>query len=503
MIIPLPVRIPIFPAFLFACALVLIELLEKTDPLFSALVFCFVMLSVLAFNVAGGFSRTSGAYIFFYAVLAVIVGVTYKALLGEAAQTNLQQPLLLMSTYVASIVGLFVAAFLARKIATTQDGLSEVLNVHSLNLTESALGCFILYFVVRNAGAFIPGGGGQLLNTLNLLNPFLPLSMLLGTVAAVRTSRGQHSTSPLVWCAIGYSLFYGILAFSKQGAFTPPLCWLVGAAWARFRLRPKHVIMVIAYAIIGQTIIVPLSGVRDEVVTGSTEERIAILEHYLTHLSQLRAHVNDTTAQGNYDQAMYYYNRRQGIFDRITMMPNDSVLISFSDQGNYYGYKAYRYYFENWVPHIIDPHKLEGVQVGGNAYMHEMNMLADSDTTTGISFSPTAESFHIGGWPSLLLVAPLVWLLLFVTTDAVCGDLRRQPWGLTLLIGFAHVAPEGGLGEAIWLVWAGNIGVALAIFTCGYVTPLLGLLLSGRSTIHETSARPPLPRQLQVPARQA
>ena len=48
---------------IFSALLVLVQLLEGTDPRYSGLVFCFFMLSTFAFNVAGGFTRPSGAYI--------------------------------------------------------------------------------------------------------------------------------------------------------------------------------------------------------------------------------------------------------------------------------------------------------------------------------------------------------------------------------------------------------------------------------------------------------
>ena len=174
------------------------------------------------------------------------------------------------------------------------------------------------------------------------------------------------------------------------------------------------------------------------------------------------------------------------------MMPNDSMLISFYDQGHYFGYKAVLFYFENWVPHIINSHKLEGVSFGGNAYSHEMGGLADADTTTGISFSPTAEAFHIDGWRGILLVQPPIFLLLFVTTNAMCGDVRRQPWGLFPLLAFAHVAPEAMLGGAIMA----KLSVLLAIFVCGYITPVLGMLLSGSNTSRDAPVRPVRVRRL-------
>ncbi len=175
-----PTRIPVFQAFAFTCLLVLVQLLEHTDPLYSGLVFCFFMLSVFAFNIAGGFSRASGAYIFFFSVLGVDVGTVYKAILGQRADSFLEQPLLVMSAHLAVISSMLLAAFITRRVVTTKDGLAGVLNLRTIDYNESALGCLLLWFLMERVIPMLPGGGGQLLHSLNLVNPFLLLSVFLG-----------------------------------------------------------------------------------------------------------------------------------------------------------------------------------------------------------------------------------------------------------------------------------------------------------------------------------
>ncbi len=480
-ILPFPTRIPVLIAFLCTCGLVLVELLEGTEPRYSGMVFCFFMLSVFAFNAAGGFSRPSGAYIFFYSVLAVELGTVYKAILGEPAQSNLQTPLLAMSLYVASIAGMLVAVYLARRLATTTTGIAGMLQVKSFNYYEAALGCLALYFLMTYAPYFLPAGGGQIFHSFLIVNPFAPLTLLLGTIAAVHDSKGWRSTNALTVFAMLYFFWQGMLSFSKQGMLTPVACWVIGLAWSRFRLRFVHLAFLGAFIVFNQMVLVPMAQIgRDDLVTGSVEERTALVEHFLTDIPGLRHRAASFVAPPDLDTRMFYYNKPQGILDRLTMMPNDSVLMQWTDQGHLFGYLAIRWYFENWVPHLIDPHKLEGIRVGGNAYMHEMNGLAEADTTTGISFSPTAEAFHIDGWRGVLLLAPAVWFLLFVTSDATCGDIRRQPLGLLYVLVFAHIAPEGLLGGAIEMVRTGNIGFTVGVFFCGYIAPIVGTLLQGR-----------------------
>ena len=485
--VPLPTRISVVGSLVFSGVLALVQLLEKTDPLFTFLTFCFLMVSVFAFNTAGGFTRPSGAYVFFFSLLVVDVGVVFKACMGEPAQTHLANPLLLMSTYLVSITGMWLMVFVNRKISTSTEGIAGLLNIRSFNYFESALGCLVVHILIHVLTIVSNSGEGQLLHSVVVVDPFLPLATLLAVVAAIHDSGGRRSTGPLVWFVTIYAFLDGALYFSKQGMFTPVACWLIAVAWTRYQMRLVNIVFLVSFGIFAQFVLTPMANFgRDEVGVATWWEREALVEHYLTHIGELRQRADEWEAPLDFDARMFYYDRRHGLFDRLTMMPNDSVLIDFSNQGHYFGYLALRYYFEDWVPHIIEPHKLEGIKVGGNAYMHEMGGLPEEDESTGISFSGTAEAFHLGGWPAVIFAAPAVWLLMFVTGDFICGDLRKQPLGLLYVLMFAHVAPEGGLGGTISLIRLLNVGMVLAIAFCGYVTPVLGMLLRGKHGLRDT-----------------
>ena len=485
MVISFPTRISVPFMLLFSALLVLVELLEGTDPRYSGLVFCFFMLSTFAFNTAGGFSRPSGSYIFFFSVLVVEIGTIYKAILGQAADSNLQEPLLMMGLYVASIAGMLAVVYLARKIATTTDGIAGIFKIKTINYSEAALGCLILYIFLIFGPAVLPEFGGQLLHSLQLINAFLPLAILLGTIGAVHDSAGRRSTNALTWITMLWTFWsFGMLGFSKQGMFTPMVCWILGIAWTRFRLRFVHLVIIAAFVYIAQGILVPIAQTgREEIADGTYDARVDVIERDLEDIPALQRRYHSWEPSSDLDRRMFYYGEPRGVMDRLSMMPNDSVLVQWTAQGHLFGYLAVEYYFLNLVPHLFAPHKLEGVQVGGNAYMHEMGGLADDDLTTGISFSPTAETFHIDGWRGILLLAPAVWLLLFVAVDAVCGDIRKQPLGLLYILSFAHAAPEGGIGVAIDLLRMLNGSFIFGLLFVGYVAPTLGMLLRSRGSL--------------------
>src|ERR1700722_1743786 len=110
-----PDRIPLGKTIACAGGLAVIQLFQHTSPGFVLLFFGFVVVSVLAFNYAGGFSRPSGVYIFWFALLAVIFGVVMKAVLREAADSNLRAPQLTMTVYICSMLMMWLAAAVSRK----------------------------------------------------------------------------------------------------------------------------------------------------------------------------------------------------------------------------------------------------------------------------------------------------------------------------------------------------------------------------------------------------
>lgn len=493
--ITLPQRVPVGKAFLFTCLLFLVELVEGTAPFYAVLVFCYFMLSVFAFNLAGGFTRPSGAYVFYYSTLVAGVGTVYKAILGQAADTHLQTPNLVMGVYVATVAVLLCSVFLTRRVVNTRDGIAGVLQIPKLDFNTSALGCVVMVILLNFAFQTFGGFAALLLHGIALVNYFLPLSILLGTIAAVKSSGGRRSTSPLTIAVLVYSTYTGLLVFGKQAMFTPFVCWVLGMAWSRFQLRPRHLITIVLFIVVAQGWMVPLANVgREELPMGTHGDAVEIVEYYIQHPLELRE-TNRERQAGYLGMDIWYYGTPQGLFDRLTMLPNDAQLISYTADGHYFGYLPLIAAFENWVPHIIAPHKLEGVWVGGNRYAHELGQLADEDMTTGISFSPSGEAFHMDGFRSVLFAQPLVFFILFVTVDFVCGDLRAQPWGLLPLLLFAHLAPEQLLSGSVNYTWLGNVGTIFAICVCGYVAPVFGRLLKGRerTTLWRSNIGMPVP----------
>lgn len=469
---------------MFALVLFGVQQLEHTELLFSVLTVTFIAISTLAFNAAGGFSRPSGAYIFWFVTLAGLIGLVWKAVLGEPAQTNLEMPDVTIAAYNASVVAMLAAVLLTRRWTRRSTGIGGLLHSESVDLGLASLGCMAFAVLLIPLGSILPSGGGSLLSIVYRLNLSFPLGIILGVLHTIRRTNGRHSLNLLTFSAMAYIFITGLATYSKQDLFTPLVCWLIPACCARYTLRFRHIVTISTFTFLAFYILTPLSEVGRAVVPEnySTMQRVMFSVTLMSHPTDLRKQAaGEPIDRSIIGMRGGYYDSSQGLFDRLTMMPIDSGLIAYSERGHYLGFQPVIDSMENWFPHFILPNKV--LPVNGNYYAHEIGgLLAAEDFSTGISFSPASELFHWEGWFGFFVLGPFLWGILFFVSDLVSGDLRMYPWGLILVLIFAHVAPEMGIGGAIGFVWLGNVSVlAVALFST-QIAPILGALFAGQAS---------------------
>jgi hypothetical protein len=490
--LPFPTRISVQKTFVFAAFVFIAQLIEHTDLTFAALFFAYIMLSVITFNTAGGFARASGAYVFWFALLTCIVGGLWKIVLNEPGESNLVSPTVTLSIYVVSMMTIFAAVQISRRFTRNTPGLSVVMNANRLNLGHAALGCFVANQLVAWANEYLPHGSGSLVNILNQENVFLPLCILLGTIHAIRISGGRRSVSILTLVASGLMFFFGgLISYSKQGMFTPIVCWGIAAASQRYRLRAWQLLLLAAFAVYSVEILSPLSQVGRALIpdNAGVSERLALSVDLLSHPKRLRTDYFES--MGVPDDAGHvtgyaagYFDTPQGLMDRMNIIRADDRLVTYTLQGHTVGKMRVLYYFIDWIPHFILPNKESlmppGVVNSGNFYAHEIGgLLSPDDYTTGISFSPSAEAFHMDEFEGIVIVGVFVWTLLFIVVDFICGDVRSSPIGLLAVVAFAHVAPESLIGNLVYFIFFNDLGIVIAIVFCTYFAPIIGQLFTG------------------------
>ena len=483
--LPFPTHIPVQKAFIFAFVLFCVQQLEHTELLFSVLAFAFILISTLAFNLAGGFSRPSGAYIFWFVTLAGLVGLIWKAILGEPAHTNLEMPDVTMAAYDACVLAMLAAVLLTRRWVRKSKGIGGFLHSESIDLGQASLGCMAFAVLLIPISAILPNGSGSLVSIIYRLNLSFPLGIILSVLHTIRRTHGRHSVNLLTFGAMVFLFLYGGMStFSKQGLFSPIVCWLIPACCARYRLKLRHIVVLVTFGILAFTVLTPLSevGRADVPETYNANQRIVYAFSLVAHPIRLRKQYLSNPVVDRTDSLGMrggYFDTNQGLFDRLNMMPIDSGLIAYSERGHYMGFSPVLDNMENWLPHFILPNKV--MPVTGNYYAHEIGgLLSADDFSTGISFSPASELFHWEGWFGFFVLGPFLWGLLFFVSDFISGDLRVYPWGLLLVLIFGHVAPEMGIGGAINFVWLGNASVIAAALFSTQIAPILGALFGGQ-----------------------
>jgi hypothetical protein len=473
--LPFPERIPFKPLFYFAALLCAVQMVERTNATFSLCCFFFIIFAGLAFNIAGGFTRPSGAYIFFYSTLAVIVGLVWKAVLGESADSNLQTPLLTIYIYLAASVMMLVAAYVSRRVTLKRPILGDILPDYKLQ--TATVGCTLVSFLIVVVETLVPTGNASVESALNQINHFFPLAIILGVLHTIRRTGGRRCINFPVALCCGFMFFMGVINFSKEGMFGPLAAVILAAASQHYRVSRYQVLGAILMIFLVFRYLVPFSQYGRNFKEESATRNAVTAYTLLTNLGEVREAYLNTSANAYETEQFGYYNSPQGFFDRLQMISIDDALIDNTEKLGTFGFLPVIQSFENIVPHFIWKNKPTFQY--GNTFAHEVGILGEEDESTGVSFSATSSAFHMVGWKGIFFLVPAIWFILFWVYDSLCGDVRKTPWGLIVMVMFTHAAPEGDVTSVIYLFSTGAFGVVFCSVLAAYLMPIIGTLLIG------------------------
>jgi hypothetical protein len=477
--IPLLSEIRLKHAVIFATALAVFQLFERTDPAFAALTWAYILLSCAAFNAAGGFIYPSGFWIFFSAMLTAIVALTFKVFLGEPGQSNLRAPIVTMAAYCLGMTMIGLVAALKTRLIPKRGYLASMGTGE--NMKKAAIGSLILglacsmmlYSVKEN---------GSLFSALRQINNFTVMSIILGTYYQVRKTGGRESSNWVVWVG-GLSIFIigGIIGFSKQGFATSGVAWFLSAVVAGHHFTRRQILGIVCGVAIFQMYLVPYSQtgrntLLEEGRTLGTDAANA--KFYLGNLEGTRKAFLQAENEIDFDtvDGPHLYDRSEGFLDRLGMIAPDDALIAYTREGNVQGVFPSLNAVLNLVPHFIWKDKPDFG--GGNLYGRQLGIISDDDTTTGISFSPVGDAYHQAEFWGVFLLVPIFIFVLMMVMDSLSGDIRQSPWGLLFAVTCAHVAPEGMLGGQFYVASYTAFGVVVVALMAKYVLPILAGVLT-------------------------
>lgn len=471
--IPFPERVNLTHVLIFATALCGVQIFEGTNPFFSGCAFCFIMVAAIGFNIAGGIMYPSGAFIFFNALFTMVLPLVTKAVLREPADSNLRVPMRTVEVYLLGMVAMVAAAIFSRRFRARKSWIADMLPLASLR--AAYVGCAVLSVLIGLYLAFSPGGGNGTINSFLLQADRFPLlTFVLGVVYTIRRTEGRRSVTGPLLLMILFIAFGAILSFSKEQFLSPFFAWAVTAALMRYRLKWINVFAFTGGLYFVVVFMVPYTqygrGFVDLPVS-----RIQLSTYLLTHMDEVREGYAETRATlGKY----HYYNEHLSLLDRLDVVSGDDALIDVTDREGTFGYAPMIFAFENLVPHVLWRDK--PVELYGNTYAHEIGILPDEDSGTGVSFSPSADAYHEGRMVGVLALEPAVLMLIFIVLDSVIGDVRLNPVGLLTTILVSRGSSEGLLSGNMILIGQALFTNVLAVYVCAYALPVIGAVFSKR-----------------------
>ena len=307
-----------------------IQLAQGTSPTFALCCFFYILVATQGFNVAGGFTRTSGAFIFFNSVLGVILGLCVKAFLDEPADSNLFDPELTIRVLLAGMCMMLVAVYFTRRSAPRHALLGKM--VSDAKMQTATVGSLIAGILLNIAFVAFPSGNGSVLSALNQLNRFWPMAVVLGVINTIRRSGGTRSVNLPVLLAGSLMFAFGVFGFSKEGMLAPFACWLMAVASQKYQLNRAQIIGAILTTIFVFQYLVPYAQYGRTYREENGGANLATVISLLSNLSYVREQYLETSADAYDDRILGYYNKPQGFFDRLEMISIDDAIINHTAQ---------------------------------------------------------------------------------------------------------------------------------------------------------------------------
>ena len=456
--------VAIFAAIVFAG-----QLIEGTDPVFAVLTCAYTLIWAAAFNVAGGIRYPSGAFIFFNGFLNVVVGLSFKVMLGEPGERNLTAPTATMFCYCVGVTAMLAAAFVCREIRPARGLLPPFVNLAGLK--QGAIVCLVGGILVTVITTLASSSTNPVITALRQINKMPTLAIMLATTHEILHSKGKRAINWVVITGIAITFAGGLVSFGKEGMLIGFAAWFFAAVLQGYDFSKLQLALGVAALAFFSYYLVPYSQYVRGFRAATLVENEAVALHYLADLNETRRLYTEAISDINLSDEPHLYDHRQGFLDRLIVLPADDALIAYTNKGNVFGLSPTVISYSNLVPRFIWHNKPIGNI--GNGYAHELGWLAEEDLTTGIAFSATADGYHQAKWLGLLLVLPIDIFLFFIILDSVVGSAKWAPWAFIPILDLSEIGPDGGLDMPIYTMTYGVFGIVMIFLITRYVAPAI------------------------------
>src|SRR6266567_2898347 len=414
--IPFPKSIP-FPALIAALTVILlIQLIQGTDPVFAVLMLVAQLAAVSAFNRMGGMTHMAGAFCLFAILPNVTVPELTHMVLGQPGEYNLEHPLATAGVCAVFFLSVLSAALLVSVTRPVQPYLDRIpfsiLELRIVGALSATIVALFLFFAFQREGR--PVEAGSLLAAVNHFYPILlAASVMLATYVRLTITNGKSAMSWYIACLLMGAIVPGLLSASKEGMLVPPLCWLVVVAASRHRFSRIGTIVLLGSLFLLWKYVYPFSqNARGPVREAETvSEKVDLIIDYFRNPNHFQDSISYFEESSEFGTASSKIN----ILKRYSLLQSIDMLIGADDKLGYTPIERYTPVFVAVVPHMIWPDRPTTITT--NELGHKAGFkMADEDTTTGIAIGSPALFYDVGGWIALVVYSILSFSCFFFVT---------------------------------------------------------------------------------------
>jgi hypothetical protein len=328
------------------------------------------------------------------------------------------------------------------------------------------------------------GVTNQVLSVLRQINKLPQLGIVLATVYEITRSGGKRSFNWIVTSGMIFMFIAGLFSFGKEGMLLGFAAYMVAAVLSGYDFPKIQIVISALLFAFFSYYLVPYSqyarGFRATTAAGN----LAVAAQYLGNLSETRRLYEDILE--DFDIS--------GEPHRLIVLPSDDALIAYTNEGHVFGLSPTYAAFANAIPRFLWHSK--PVVNAGNTFAHELGELLEDDTTTGVSFSATAEAYHEAKWLGVMLLMPLVVFLYCIIGDSIVGSAKWAPWAMIPILDVLGIGPDGGLSGPIYYFTYAMFGMCVIYWIIKVGAPFVLRTLSARhaAPIDVSNLKPVAPR---------
>jgi len=403
------------------------ELLTGTSVMVAALFGVAILFGMLAIFAGGGLKSAFGCLNAILIGKFLLFGLALKIFLLEPADGTLKAPETTAWVMALGFLGLFLGTHIQSRFSVTKylllDGPKDDEMLLSFSVALFALSYFA-YFAVMISSAqddsIHTGGWLGIARAVASLKSFaiVPPMLLLW-----RRQTCLWMTHPLILSVLGWSAVVGIFSTSKEDSIAPLAFYLL-VGFMRYGLRDIRLWSLVMAGVLYYAVIVfPYSqyvrhnGGRQ----GSMQERgRAIKETFWRILTDPRFRSSTSESEST---ASYFEQPGLSPFSRMAMVGEaDKLIFATQHQQAFTGWETITWGFKLLTPSFFYPDK--PVFEAGNYLGHIVGEVADSDTTTQVSYGIMANLYNAFSFPGVFVGTVIFFAGFYYWIRIFLGDAR-------------------------------------------------------------------------------